>query len=358
MKILITGGVGFIGVNAAEYFLKKNWDVTILDNFSRKGVEFNESYLQRTFGNRVEILRGDICTDQDLLHSLVEQCDVVLHLAAQVAVTTSVINPREDFEVNALGTFNVLEAVRGSKRKPIVLFASTNKVYGGLEDLSVMENEKRYVFSDGRAGVTERQPLDFHSPYGCSNGAADQYTRDYARMYGLQTVVFRQSCIYGPHQLGLEDQGWVAWFMIAGMMGRPVQIYGNGKQVRDLLYVDDLVRCYDRAIERIHSASGQIYNLGGGAENTLSLLEFMELLEEEHEMKMDYSFAETRPGDQPIYVSDNGKAKSDLGWSPTVDLKQGIGKLSLWLNENREALERIYKKVPEGAPKHDPVEAL
>lgn len=341
MNILITGGAGFIGVNAARHFMRRGWEITILDNLSRPGTEYN---LKRLQGEMPEIkfVKADIRTDYAQLLEAANTHDVVLHLAAQVAVTTSVTNPREDFDINALGTFNVLEAVRASSRKPMVLYASTNKVYGGLEHLTVTESESRYAFAVGRGGVGEDTPLDFHSPYGCSKGAADQYVRDYARIYGLKTVVFRQSCIYGPHQLGIEDQGWVAWFMIAGLFNRAVTIYGNGKQVRDLLYIDDLVRAYDVAIVKIATASGQVYNVGGGNKNTLSLREFFNLLKNQEGMTLRSSSADWRPGDQPIFVSDNTKMKKDLDWEPQVNVSMGIARLMAWLKENRDGLSQFY----------------
>lgn len=340
--ILITGGAGFIGVNAAERFLKKGWNVLIFDNFSRKGTEINRAYLESQFSSGLEIIVGSVRKDQMKLETLCERADVVLHLAAQVAVTTSVVDPREDFMINALGTFNVLEAVRASKKRPTVIYASTNKVYGGLEQIGVTEEDRRYRFTDGRGGVDETTLLDFHSPYGCSKGAADQYVRDYSRLYGMKTVVLRQSCIYGPHQMGIEDQGWVAWFMIASLFGKPVQIYGNGKQVRDLLYVDDLVDAYELCVEKIDQVSGQAFNMGGGSGNTLSLLEFMDLLKNDLKMDMKYSFGQTRPGDQPIFVSDNGKFMKATGWKAKTDVRKGIGNLLMWLKENKAQLEGFY----------------
>ena len=340
-KILITGGAGFIGVNSAEYFLNKGWEVVIFDNFSREGADLNRAFLEDNFKSGMEIVEGDIRTDTKLLTKLCDDSDVVLHLAAQVAVTTSLTDPRTDFDTNALGTFNVLEAVRASKNQPIILYASTNKVYGGLEDLPVEEGEKRYSFAGDREGVSEEQNLDFHSPYGCSKGAADQYVRDYSRIYGLRTVVLRQSCIYGPHQMGIEDQGWVAWFMIAAMLGKPVTIYGNGKQVRDLLYIDDLVAAYATCIEKIDTASGQIFNLGGGPGNTLSLIEFLNQMEEMG-MEVNYSFGDTRPGDQPIFISDNSKAEKILGWKQETNVEQGLKKLLDWLKENKSTIETLY----------------
>ncbi|MFA7682067.1 MAG: GDP-mannose 4,6-dehydratase [Candidatus Peribacteraceae bacterium] len=341
-KMLITGGAGFIGVNAARHFAARGWNITLFDNFSRKGTDYNLASLEADIPGKFTVVRGDVRYDYELLRKLAGEHDVILHLAAQVAVTTSVANPREDFECNALGTFNVLEAVRTSGSKPLVLYTSTNKVYGALEDVPVKEEAQRYAFADGLKGVPETQQLDFHSPYGCSKGAADQYVRDYARIYDLRTIVFRQSCIYGPHQLGVEDQGWVAWFLIAGLFKRPVQIYGNGKQVRDLLYVDDLVACYERAIERQDVASGKVYNLGGGHHNTLSLLEFMELLKRDHGLELPYTFGEVRPGDQPIFISDNTAAKQDLDWQPTTDVTEGIAALVAWLQEKRDTLRQFY----------------
>lgn len=344
-RILITGGVGFIGVNAAERFLRDSWQVDIFDNFSRRGVELNEKYLQSVANAKnLTIHRGDVRTDQDLLLKLCEKVDVVLHLAAQVAVTTSVTDPRTDFDINALGTINVLEAVRMSAKKPIVIYASTNKVYGSLEHLSVIKEKNRYVLGGGIRAVDENQPLDFHSPYGCSKGAADQYVRDYSRIYGLKTVVFRQSCIYGTRQLGIEDQGWVAWFMIAAMFGHPVTLYGNGKQVRDLLFIDDLIEAYVQAIAHIDRCSGQAYNLGGGPENALSLLEFFTILEKDFGQKLSPAHSPERPGDQPIFIADNGKFMADTGWRVETGVREGLKKLHDWLKENRGMLEGFYKQ--------------
>lgn len=341
--MLITGGAGFIGVNAAEHFINKGWDVTIFDNFSRKGVELNIAFLEKNYPGKFTVTRGDVRTDSDALKQAADAHDVILHLAAQVAVTTSVKHPREDFAINALGTFNVLEAVRASKRKPILLYASTNKVYGGLEGQKVIEESDHYRFANLKEGVTEHEPLDFHSPYGCSKGAADQYVRDYARLYDLKTVVFRQSCIYGQHQFGIEDQGWVAWFLIAALLGRPIQIYGNGKQVRDLLFVDDLVAAYDAAIGRIDTVAGQIYNLGGGPDNALSLLQFFAFLKNDLGLTISSSFADWRPGDQPIFISDNTKALRDLGWKPAMEVHAGIHMLLQWLQDNKKDIEAFYR---------------
>lgn len=337
-NICIIGGAGFIGSNATRYFLEKGWGVIVFDNFSRFGAEKNLKWLKENYQNKdnFKVVREDITKESGniVLGNLMEKVDYVLHLAAQVAVTTSVVSPREDFLANALGTFNVLEAIRRSKRKPGLIYASTNKVYGGLHDIKIEELETRYAMKD-TSGIDENQNLDFHSPYGCSKGAADQYVRDYARIYGLRTIVCRQSCIYGPRQFGKEDQGWVAWFMIATALGKDITIFGNGKQVRDLLYVDDLVFLYDKLFSSIDTLSGKVFNVGGGPENTLSLLEFLSLLEERANRIIRYTTSDVRPGDQPIYVSDISKLKDKLGWEPSVKMPKGIDMLWLWVGENR-----------------------
>jgi len=334
MKYLITGGVGFIGVNFADRLLKRGDEVIVFDNFSRKGALENANWLRERYPE-VNIVVGDIRLETPLLKSVAEEVDIVYHLAGQVAVTTSVENPREDFEINALGTFNVLEAIRQSKKKPIIIYASTNKVYGGMGDIEIIERDGRYVYKDLPNGISEDRLLDFHSPYGCSKGSGDQYVRDYARIYDLNTVVMRQSCIYGPRQFGVEDQGWVAWFTIASLLDKPLTIFGDGKQVRDVLYVDDLFNAWDLAVKKIDVASGQVFNVGGGPKNTMSLLELLSFLEDFLEKKIHYSFADWRPGDQPVYISDISKIKEALGWEPKVSVAEGIEKLSLWVKENK-----------------------
>ncbi len=337
---LITGGAGFIGTNFAIKLLERGEKVVILDNLSRKGTQDNLEYVQKNFDN-VEFVKADIVTDIDLLKKTVAKADVVYHLAGQVAVTTSVSDPRSDFESNALGTFNVLEAIRTSKNKPIIIYASTNKVYGGMEEVTIKEGDERFYYQDFPNGIPETQLLDFHSPYGCSKGAADQYVRDYARIYDLKTVVMRQSCIYGQRQFGIEDQGWVAWFTIASQMDRPITIYGNGKQVRDVLYVDDLFNAWDIATQKIDIAAGKIYNVGGGKDYTMSLLELLDILEKEQGKKVKHSFGEWRPGDQPVYISDISKIKKELGWEPTVSPAEGVQKLASWVLENKKILSKV-----------------
>ena len=253
MRTLITGGAGFIGANLAHRLIDQGYDVVVYDNLSRPGADKNAAWLRAEHSERWTLVQADI-RDFDTLRRAAADADIIYHLASQVAVTTSVLDPRHDFEVNALGTFNVLEAARLSGRRPIVVYASTNKVYGGMEDVTVVQTAAGYAYRDFPRGIPETQPLDFHSPYGCSKGAGDQYVRDYARIYGLPTVVFRQSCIYGERQFGVEDQGWLAHFVISAVLGRPITIYGDGKQVRDVLFIDDLLKAFERAVRRVPEA--------------------------------------------------------------------------------------------------------
>jgi CDP-paratose 2-epimerase len=336
VKYLVTGGAGFIGCNAAQRWMRQGHEVVVLDDLSRRGADRNLSWLQTQ--GRFVFERIDI-RDARALDAAVQRhrdTDVVLHLAAQVAVTTSVTEPRHDFEVNALGTFNLLESVRRYAPLAAFLYASTNKVYGGLHQESVVLRDGRHAFADRPEGIGEDTPLDFHSPYGCSKGAADQYVRDYARIYGLRTVSFRQSCIYGWRQFGVEDQGWVAWFTIAAVTGQPVTIYGDGRQVRDLLFVDDLCDAYDAAVARIDRVGGQIFNLGGGPRNTLSLLELVAELERLTQRPLDPAFADWRPGDQPVFVADVRRAAEALDWQPRVGVHEGVQRLHGWVVEHRQ----------------------
>ena len=335
---LITGGAGFIGSNYANRLISRGESVTIYDNLSRAGAPRNLDWLRRTHGeNSFRLVVGDV-RDAALLAAAARDAEVIVHLAGQVAVTTSVVHPREDFEINAGGTFNLLEAARLSGRNPIVLYASTNKVYGGMEDVPLVEEATRWRYADLPLGCPETQPLDFHSPYGCSKGAGDQYVRDYARIYGLRTVVFRQSCIYGTRQFGVEDQGWVAWFIIAAVTGRPITIYGDGKQARDILFVTDLLDAYDAAQTHIDRAAGEVFNIGGGAENVVSIYkEFFPLLEKRLGRKIPVSRGDWRPGDQRVFYADIRKAKEILHWQPKVGVEEGIGRLFEWVQENRES---------------------
>ncbi len=341
-RYLIVGGAGFIGINAAGHYSRRGHTVTLLDNFSRRGTEENLKWLRQEYPS-IRVARADIRSDQSILEAEAAQCDVLLHLAAQVAVTTSVADPRTDFEINALGTLNVLEAARRAPQPPIVLYSSTNKVYGRMEDLLVVRDGNRYRYRDLPHGIGEDRPLDFHSPYGCSKGAADQYVRDYARIYGLRTVVFRQSCIYGPHQFGIEDQGWVAWFTLRALQGKPVTIYGDGRQVRDVLDVADLIAAFDAAIQNIDCSAGQVYNIGGGPANGVSLLELITLLEKTNGAKLAHDFKEWRPGDQRVYISDLRRAQRELGWSPRISPEQGVARMRDWMAANLATITDVYQ---------------
>jgi CDP-paratose 2-epimerase len=338
-NIFITGGAGFIGCNSADRFLTGGHPVTIYDNFTRRGGEANLAWLQEQHGSeQLNVIRADI-RDYDRLAEAMAAANpsAVLHLAGQVAVTQSVIDPREDFDVNALGTFNLLEAVRHHAPGAAVLYASTNKVYGGMEEVGIIQSGERYVYADHPYGIPEEYPLDFHSPYGCSKGAGDQYTRDYARMYGLKTLVLRQSCIYGQRQFGVEDQGWVAHFVIATVLGRPISIYGDGMQVRDVLHIDDLIDAYRLGIDRIDELSGEVINLGGGPDNTLSIwAEFGSLLEELSGLPVPVTYGPWRPGDQRVFVADIRRAEELLGWRPLVSPQEGIRRLYEWVASNPE----------------------
>lgn len=331
MDVLITGGCGFIGSNTAARFMALGHRVVAFDNLSRPGARRNLEWL-RTLGS-IEIVEGDVRDAAAVEVVVGRQFDALVHLAAQVAVTTSIADPRADFEHNALGTLNVLEAVRTRSPGTIVVHSSTNKVYGLLANVEVEELARRYAFRDLHEGIAETQALQFHSPYGCSKGTADQYVADYARVYGLRAVNLRQSCIYGPRQFGMEDQGWVAWFVIAHLTGQPITVYGTGKQVRDLLDVADLVDCYLAVIEQVDHVSGLTFNVGGGAKNTLSILELFEWLESASGRPVKFQFGQRRRGDQAIYVTDFTKINAALGWEPRVDVRSGLHRLYQWVEQ-------------------------
>jgi len=335
--VLITGGAGFVGANLAHRLLSQGTSVLLFDNLARAGVERNLQWLRDTHGSRVEIEVADV-RDRAAVTRAVRKARQVFHFAAQVAVTTSLTDPVEDFEINARGTLNVLEAARAQAEPPPVVFTSTNKVYGNCEDLALVQRGRRYepVDASVRArGVGEARPLDFHSPYGCSKGAADQYVVDYAQSFGLRTAVFRMSCIYGPHQFGNEDQGWVAHFLIRAMEGRPIVIYGDGMQVRDVLFVEDLIDAFLLAQERIDEISGRAFNIGGGARNTVSLLELLDMIGDLHGARPTVRFADWRTGDQRYYVSDVRHFQLATGWAPRTGVREGLEQLYEWLDTTR-----------------------
>lgn len=345
-RILIIGGAGFIGINSARHFLKKGYRVSILDDLSRAGTDYNIKKLKEDFSNKFTFKKCDITKDKKTLQSFVNNNDFVLHLAAQVAVTTSIINPEDDLRINVIGTFNVLEAIRKSKNKPSIIYSSTNKVYGSLPQYEVIEKKNRYIFKEGKLnskGISENVKIDFHSPYGCSKGSADFYVIDYGRIYGFNSVSFRQSCIYGEYQMGIEDQGWVAWFAIAALLNKKITIFGNGKQVRDLLYVDDLVRLYDMAVENIDKVSGEAFNVGGGPKNTLSIVECLGMLEDKLELNIQTKKDKIRAGDQPVFIADTSKIYNALGWKPSIDISEGLNRMISWIKENRNAVLKINK---------------
>jgi len=351
MRILVTGGAGFIGSHVAEYYAKKGDEVLVLDNLLRwrifkesfGNIYFNWNYLKK-YPN-VQPLKGDVRKFEDL-KKVARKVDAIVHTAAQVAVTTSMKNPRLDFEINALGTFNILEVARLND-SPVV-YCSTNKVYGeNVNNIPVVERKKRYIFADRRykKGIPEDLPIDraWHTPYGCSKLVGDIYVQDYAYSYGLKTGVFRMSCIYGERQFGVEDQGWVAWFTVATIFDKPVTIYGDGKQVRDVLYVGDLVEAFELFLNS--NLKQEVFNIGGGPKNTLSLLELIDLLEQLIGKRPKVFFADWRPADQKVYISDISKAKKKLGWEPKINPKEGIRRLVSWVLNNLNLFRKSVEKV-------------
>jgi len=341
--VLITGGAGFIGSHCAEYYVSKGRDVVVLDNLSRaqllgksdKNAAYNWKRLEKIKG--IKLIKGDV-RDAGLITKLAADASAILHTAAQTAVTTSVVNPEPDFSVNALGTFTMLEAARKSPKKPSVVYCSTNKVYGhNVNHLEVEELETRYSFKgEDKKGISEDFSIDLceHTPYGCSKLTGDLYVQDYSYQYGIRTGVFRMSCIYGTRQFGVEDQGWVAWFSIATLMGKDITIYGDGKQVRDVLFATDLVRAYDAFLESdIHHG---VFNTGGGADNTMSLLELLDIIEKETGKRSNLSYSDWRPSDQKVYISNTGKINKILGWKPEITPEEGVRKIINWVQENKD----------------------
>jgi len=343
-SVLIFGGAGFIGCNLAQHLLDRtNANVHIFDNLSRAGVHRNLEWLRRVSAGsgRLRVTFGDVRNSRQVAKA-VDQAEDIYHFAAQVAVTTSIVDPRLDFDVNLGGTFNILDAARRCGHSPFLLFSSTNKVYGDLGLGPPLVGQSRYSYPEHR-GVSESQPLDFHSPYGCSKGAADQYVRDFGHMYGLPTVVFRMSCIAGPRQFGTEDQGWVAHFLYSALQGKPVVIYGDGRQVRDVLCVNDLVRALEAVRRNVAVTAGQIYNVGGGAGNTVSLLELIDKIEKLNGYRLEYSLDRGRPGDQLVYLTDYSKIYRHTGWKPEIDLQRTLELMQEFWEENQGVLTNRRK---------------
>ena len=332
-RILITGGAGFIGTNLAVSYLRDGHPVTVLDNLSRPGVEGNARWLRDRFPKSLRLITADV-RDPQAVGAAVRDSDVVFHFAAQVAVTTSLTDPLLDHSINTQGTLNVIEAIRTSRTKPTVVFTSTNKVYGSLEDVPLARNGSRYEPQDSvlaRTGIGENQSLDFHSPYGCSKGSADQYVRDYARCFGLKTVVFRMSCICGPHQQGTEDQGWVAHFVRSTLAKEPIVIYGDGYQVRDVLFVEDLVDAFRHAADNSTALAGRVFNMGGGPNRATSILEVVNIIRRVTGIEPQLRFGEARVGDQKWYVSDHSEFTRVSGWEPRATVEESVKQIAAWL---------------------------
>ena len=340
---LVTGGAGFIGANAVRRLTEQGDRAVVLDNLSRATAELNVEWLSAA--TTLELVRADV-RDAEAVDRVFREhgpFDVVLHLAGQVAVTTSVADPRNDLEANIVGSFNVLDATRRLAPQATFINASTNKVYGGLAHHRIEEEATRYVDATSPNGVDESEPLDPHSPYGCSKCAADTYTLDYARIYGLHAVSLRQSCIYGPRQFGIEDQGWVAWFAMAARLGRPLTIFGNGKQVRDLLHVDDLIDLYLRVAERPEICAGRAYNVGGGPANALSLVELLERLGSRRGSALDVRHAHARSGDQRVFIADATRIRHDLDWEARISVEQGVEDLLTFVDAHAERAEALLQ---------------
>jgi CDP-paratose 2-epimerase len=351
---LITGGAGFIGTNLASRLLSQGKQVLIFDNLSRSGVERNLQWLRDTHGALFQAEIADI-RDRNAVRRAVRHAGKVYHFAAQVAVTSSLENPEEDFEINARGTLNLLESLRALQNPPEMIFTSTNKVYGSLDDIGLRLNANRYEPEDAclrEMGVSEIRTLDFHSPYGCSKGAADQYVSDYARVFGLRTVVFRMSCIYGFHQFGTEDQGWVAHFLISSLRNERITLYGDGMQVRDILFVEDLVNAFLLAGKHMDILAGGVFNIGGGPTNAISLRDLLGQIRDLNGKLPEIRFDDWRTGDQRYYVSNTGKFSALTGWQPKVDVRSGVERLYAWLAGNMPGTEPAPVQESLQRPEH------
>jgi CDP-paratose 2-epimerase len=345
-SVLIFGGAGFIGSNFARHLLTgTDARVHIFDSLTRAGVHHNLEWLKKTAtgAGRLQVTIADI-RDAAMVEKAVAQATEIYHLAAQAAVTTSVADPRLDFEVNLAGTFNILDAARRCGRQPFLLFTSTNKVYGDLGLGAPVVTRTSYIYPD-HLGVSESQRLDFHSPYGCSKGAAGQYVHDFARIYKLPTVVLRMSCIAGPRQFGTEDQGWVAHFLYSALQKKPIVIYGDGRQVRDVLCIDDLLKAFDAVWQHRATTHGEVYNIGGGMENSVSLLELIEQIEQMTGHSMQYVLDERRPGDQPVYITDYTKLQRATGWKPEIPLQQTLKGLCHFWEEHQDIISQLDRRA-------------
>ncbi|MBD3345175.1 MAG: SDR family NAD(P)-dependent oxidoreductase [Chitinivibrionales bacterium] len=345
--VLITGGAGFIGTNLAHSLLTRGKDVVIYDNFSRKGVKRNFEWLRERHGKKVSLCFDDI-RDSEAIKVAMERVSQVYHFAAQVAVTSSLTDPLTDFEINLRGTLNVLEAVRSQENPPSIVFTSTNKVYGDLASLTITQNDSRYEPVDEQmkcTGIGSNQGLSFHSPYGCSKGGADQYVLDYAKSYGISSVVFRMSCIYGPHQMGTEDQGWVAHFILSVLLGKPITLYGDGMQVRDILYINDLVEALTIAQDNAASLAGQAFTIGGGQENAITLRTLLDIISSLNGNMPPIEYSEWRRGDQRYFVADTSAFREITGWNPRTGFNKGIELLYRWLVENNINAQNAYSQL-------------
>lgn len=346
--ILITGGAGFIGTNLAKHFLEQGRTVRILDNLSREGVDKNLDWLVNNFKDKVQVVIGDV-TNEKVVDKAITGASKVFHFAAQVAVTTSLIDPINDFEVNVRGTLNVLESIRNNGKIESLVYTSTNKVYGNLDDVMLTSNHTtRYNPVSNtlkKRGIDESRPLDFHSPYGCSKGSADQYILNYYRSYNIPSVVFRMSCIYGPHQFGTEDQGWVAHFVIRALQGKTITLYGDGKQVRDILFVEDLVNAFDLASSNISRTAGKVFNMGGGVNNTVSLIEILNKIKGITNKEINIIYEDWRVGDQKYYVSNTNKFNSLTNWAPQYNVDDGLTALINWQVENNPNIKIKEKEI-------------
>ena len=344
-NILVSGGCGFVGTHLAKFYADQGHKVLVFDNLSRinifghylKNSKYNWDYLKNY--DNITLMNIDITNSSLLTKNLMQDIDIILHTAGQTAVTTSVTNPKNDFMINTVGTFNILEASRQYCKNPKIMFCSTNKVYGdNVNQVKVIEKEKTYVFEKQyENGIPEDMSIDNcgHTPYGCSKTSADIYVQDYAKTYGMNTAIFRMSCIYGERQFGVEDQGWIAWFTIATLLNKPITIYGNGKQVRDTLNVQDFVYAVDAFINTNKKIAGDVFNIGGGKNNTLSLLELLDLLKKFTNKTISPTFQDWRPSDQKVYISNIDKAERLLGWKPTINPEEGVKKLVSWVKDNK-----------------------